>query len=62
MWNDLEEFTPEDLDSIKKAIVGKSISDVSTDLEHNNKVLILHFSDGSKLNIDYDWIYGWSIT
>jgi hypothetical protein len=59
-----EEFTEASLIKLNEQVKSKTVSSINTGYgeEWNNGLLIINFSDGSKLDIEYDWLYGWSYT
>lgn len=40
---------------------GLTIDSVSIDDSGPNDFLVMSFTDGSKLRMQYDWIYGWEV-
>lgn len=44
-----------------EAVNGKTITRVETKSEQSDSWLVFHFTDGTSLNIRYDWIYGWNV-
>lgn len=54
------EFHRDEMAELTRLVKGKAIEAISTD-EGQNDFLVFTFTDGTKLLIEYDWIYEWTI-
>jgi len=55
------DFNPNDITELSELIRGKTISSVSSDREGMNDRLIFNFTDGSMLELEYEYIYQFDI-
>jgi len=54
-------YTNDTVPDLSAAVGGKTIQGVSVDDSGMNDMLVIQFTDGTKLVIEYDWIYGWEL-
>ncbi len=57
----MTDFNQSDVSDISTALTGKTITEVVTDDSGMNWMIVFKFADGTKLVLEYDWIYEWEI-
>ena len=55
------DFNPNDITELNDLVSGKTIASVSSDRAGMNDHLIFEFTDGSVLEIEYDYIYEYDL-
>ena len=57
----MNDFTPNEPESLSAALAGKTISKVEVDRETMYDHLVLRFTDGTVFRLRYDYIYDWDL-
>jgi len=59
----MTDFNLDKISGISDAISGKTIEleGVTVDDSGMNNMLVIKFTDGTGLLVEYDWIYGWEL-
>ena len=57
----LTDFNPNDVTELDALITGKTVASVLSNREAMNDRLIFVFTDGSMLELEYDYIYGYEM-
>ena len=57
----LTDFNPNDVTELDALITGKTVASVLSNRDGMNDRLVFVFTDGSTLELEYDYIYGYEI-